>query len=130
MASIRIIYTYPFNPRVMKAAAALNRYTVDIIPEFIITKINKSPEFLLDFPLDKILTEFANYKLFKPLQNMVLWCYSMAGFDKALELRSYSRLEVFLSILEAHLQGREFMASGDLSMADLSVTAAMVWGYG
>lgn len=61
---------------------------------------------------------------------MVLWCYGMAGFDEALELRSYSRLEVFLSVLEAHLQGREFVASGDLSMADLSVAAAMVWGYG
>ncbi|OJJ67038.1 hypothetical protein ASPBRDRAFT_137149 [Aspergillus brasiliensis CBS 101740] len=176
MASLGTIYTYPYNPRVMKvqAAAALNGRTVDIAPEFIMTKTNKSPEFLRDFPLGKVpafkgvtglslfesdailqyvaesgpasvqllgssvddralirqWTEFADHELFEPLQNMVLWRYGMAPFDEALESKSYSRLEVSLSVLEAHLQGREFVASGDLSMADLSVAAAMFWGYG
>ncbi|BCS05596.1 glutathione S-transferase family protein [Aspergillus luchuensis] len=177
MAEINVKTHCPkFNSQTGKvqAAAALNGRTVDIAPEFIMTKTNKSPEFLLDFPLGKVpafrsvtglslfesdailqyvaesgpasvqllgssvderalirqWTEFADHELFEPLQNMVLWRYGMAGFDEALELRSYSRLEVSLSVLEAHLQGREFVASGDLSMADLSVAAAMVWGYG
>ncbi|CEN60388.1 Putative Translation elongation factor eEF-1B gamma subunit [Aspergillus calidoustus] len=176
MGSIGTIYTYPYNPRVMKvqAAAALNGRTVSIAPNFIMTETNRSPEFLHDFPLGKVpafrsvtgiqLFEsdaiaqyaaemgpmstqllgssaderalirqwigFADHELFEPLQSMVLWRYGMGPYNEGVEATSLRRLEVSLDVLERHLRGREYLVSSLLSLADLSVAAAMVWGFG
>jgi elongation factor 1-gamma len=72
---------------------------------------------------------FADHELFEPLQSMVLWRYGMGPFVEGVEATSLSRLEVSLDVLERHLRGREYLVSSHLSLADLSVAAAMVWGF-
>ncbi|KAI8651919.1 hypothetical protein LRP88_10912 [Fusarium phalaenopsidis] len=58
MGSIGTIWTYPFNPRAMKvqAVAAVNGRTVDLAPDFVMGKTNKTPEFLADFPMGRVPT--------------------------------------------------------------------------
>lgn len=73
---------------------------------------------------------FADHELFEPLQNMVLWRFGMAPYDGKLERDSFGRFEIALRVLETHLQGRLYVATDHLDLADLSVAAALVWGFG
>ncbi|KUL83202.1 hypothetical protein ZTR_10005 [Talaromyces verruculosus] len=52
------LYSYPRNPRAMKiqAVAAFNDLTVELDPNFVMTKTNRSAEFLEQFPLGKVPT--------------------------------------------------------------------------
>ena len=73
---------------------------------------------------------FADHELFGSLQNMVLWRFGMAPYDDKLERDSFARFEIALRVLEKHLQGRLYVATDHLDLADLSVAAALVWGFG
>lgn len=73
---------------------------------------------------------FADHNVFVPLQNMVLWRYGMATYDEKLEAASLFTLETSLLVLEKRLQGRQYVATDHLDLADLSVAAAMYWGFG
>ncbi|KAJ6079666.1 hypothetical protein N7467_009419 [Penicillium canescens] len=73
---------------------------------------------------------FADHDLFIPLQNMVLWRYGMAAYDEKLEVTALSTLERSLLVLERRLEGRQYVATDHLDLADLSVAAAMYWGFG
>jgi elongation factor 1-gamma len=138
------------------------------------TKTNRSPEFLADFPLGKVPTfrgqngltlfesdaiaqyiaecgpasgqllgttpeeraviqqwiGFADHELFAPLQNMILWRYGMGVYDSKLEAASFRHLRASLRVLENYLQGRQYVATDHLNMADLSLAAALYWGFG
>ncbi|KAL5001305.1 hypothetical protein BDV10DRAFT_192228 [Aspergillus recurvatus] len=163
MGSIGTIYTHPYNPRgdegaQFQAAAALNGRTVSIIPNFIVSQTNRSPQFLHDFPLGKVpafksvtgirlfrirrhcpcrertlirqRTGFTDHELFERLQSMALWRHRMGPFDEGVEATSLRWLELSLDVLKRHLCGREYLVSSHLSLADLSVAAAMGWGFG
>ncbi|KAL4891575.1 glutathione S-transferase [Aspergillus ambiguus] len=55
MAPFGKIYSYPNNPRVVKAQAAANLNGLELeIPEFKMMETNKTPEFLAKFPLGKV----------------------------------------------------------------------------
>lgn len=73
---------------------------------------------------------FADHNLFAPLQNLILWRYGMAAFDANLESASLRNLEASLSILEKHLEGRQHVATNHINLADISVAAALFWGFG
>ncbi|KAE8334259.1 hypothetical protein BDV24DRAFT_173488 [Aspergillus arachidicola] len=72
---------------------------------------------------------FADHNLFAPLQNLVLWRYSMATFDANLESASLRSLEASLSILDNHLENRRYVATDHIDLADISVAAALYWGF-
>lgn len=67
--------------------------------------------------------------LFVPLQNLVLWRYGMAPYDDKLEATAFAALENALSVLEGRLKGRQYVATDHLDLADLSIAAAMYWGF-
>jgi elongation factor 1-gamma len=73
---------------------------------------------------------FADHNLFAPLQNLVLWRYGMAAFDANLESASLRSLEASLSILEKHLESHRHVATDHIDLADISVAAALYWGFG
>ncbi|TVY77471.1 Glutathione S-transferase-like protein FUS3 [Fusarium oxysporum f. sp. cubense] len=176
MGSLGTIWTYPFNPRTMKieAVALFNGRTIDFAPDFVMNITNKTPEFLLDFPMGKVPTfkstqgglklfesdaiaqyaaengpasaqllgttaeeralirqwiGFADHELFPPLTTMVMWRFGMAPFDEESERSAFQSLDGSLAILEKHLQGRKYLASQDISLADISVLAGLYWGF-
>ncbi|KAJ5336413.1 hypothetical protein MYU51_012181 [Penicillium brevicompactum] len=72
---------------------------------------------------------FADHNLFVPLQNLVLWRYGMAPYDEKLEATAFTALEKALSVLEGRMKGRQYVATDHLDLADLSIAAAMYWGF-
>ncbi|KAL2672155.1 hypothetical protein Neosp_012853 [[Neocosmospora] mangrovei] len=176
MSSIGTIWTYPFNPRAMKvqAVAAMNGRAVDLAPDFVMGKTNKTPEFLADFPMGRVPTfksldgdltlfesdaiaqyvaesgpesaqllgttaeeravirqwiGFADHELFGPLTTLILWRYGMASFDQQAEKVSFQSLIASLEIVEKRLQCHQYIATQDISLADISVAAGLYWGF-
>ncbi|GJC87243.1 glutathione S-transferase-like protein FUS3 [Colletotrichum liriopes] len=72
---------------------------------------------------------FADHELLEPLTTLVLWRYGMADFVEKAEQAAFSRLHVSLATLEQHLHGRRYIASEQLSLADISVAAGLYWGF-
>jgi elongation factor 1-gamma len=153
--------------------AALNGRTLEIAPDFVMGKTNKSAEFLSDFPLGKVPVfkstkglklfesgaisqfvaesgpasgqllgntaeeralirqwiDFADNELFGPITPLILWRYGMGAYNEDQEKSSLERLNISLDALEKHLGGRQYMATNQLSLADLSVAAGLYWGF-
>ncbi|OQE37672.1 hypothetical protein PENCOP_c009G05191 [Penicillium coprophilum] len=175
MASLGLMLTYPGNPRARKiqAVAALNGVTIDVAPDFVMGKTNKSNDFLSDFPLGKVPVfkstkglklfesgavaqfvaesgpasgqllgntaeeraiirqwiDFSDNELFEPITPLILWRYNMAAYNDDQEKLSIKRLTISLDALEEHLSGRQYVATDQLSLADLSVAAGLYWGF-
>jgi elongation factor 1-gamma len=72
---------------------------------------------------------FAAHELFEPLTPLILWRYGMAPFDEETENSAFQRLIASLVVLEKQLQGRQYIASEQLSLADISVAASLYWGF-
>ncbi|KAL5365941.1 glutathione S-transferase [Aspergillus floccosus] len=58
MAPLGLLYTFNFmpNPRAMKimAVANMNNLELDVTPDFVLRRDNKTPEFLADYPMGKV----------------------------------------------------------------------------
>ncbi|RYP00173.1 hypothetical protein DL764_006604 [Monosporascus ibericus] len=72
---------------------------------------------------------FADHELFEPLTTLILWRYDMAPFNEGAENSAFQRLNISLAVLEKQLQDRQYIASEQLSLADISVAAGLVWGF-
>ncbi|EMT72181.1 glutathione S-transferase [Fusarium oxysporum II5] len=72
---------------------------------------------------------FADHELFEPLTTMILWRYGMASFNEESDKHSFQRLNISLEVLEKQLQGRKYIATQQLSLADISVVAGLYWGF-
>lgn len=72
---------------------------------------------------------FADHELFEPLSTLILWRYGIAPFDEETEKSAFQRLTASLVVLEKRLQGRQYIASEQLSLADISVAASLYWGF-
>ncbi|KAL4801851.1 glutathione S-transferase [Aspergillus unguis] len=54
----------------------------------------------------------------------------MVPYDEATENQAIAKIERMLGALERHLSGRTWLATAEkLSLADLAVAAALVWGF-
>ena len=53
----------------------------------------------------------------------------MADFNKEAEDSALQRLQISLVTLEKHFQNRQWIASEQLSLADISVAAGLYWGF-
>lgn len=72
---------------------------------------------------------FADHELFEPLTTLILWRYGMAPFDEEADKSAFQRLIASLVVLEKQLEGRQYIASEQLSLADISVAASLYWGF-
>ncbi|KAJ5666588.1 hypothetical protein N7462_010997 [Penicillium macrosclerotiorum] len=65
-----------------------------------------------------------------PVTQLALWRLKLKPYDEATETFNLQRLERTLACMETHLKGRIWFASSDkISMADISIAAALVWGF-
>ncbi|CAI7638783.1 hypothetical protein N7533_010377 [Penicillium manginii] len=73
---------------------------------------------------------FAQGEILDPVQQLALWRIKLVPYDAATETKALERLERSLACLETHLQGRTWFVDGDkISMADITVASALVWGF-
>lgn len=76
---------------------------------------------------------FAQGEILDPVQQLALWRIKLVPYDAATETKALERLERSLACLDTHLQGeggRTWFVPGDkISMADITVASALVWGF-
>ncbi|KAJ4993150.1 Elongation factor 1-gamma 1 [Stagonosporopsis vannaccii] len=72
---------------------------------------------------------FADHELNEPLTTLILWRYGMGSFNKEAEDSALQRLHASLTVLEKHLRNCQWIASEQLSLADISVAAGLYWGF-
>ncbi|KAJ5493534.1 Glutathione S-transferase/chloride channel C-terminal [Penicillium fimorum] len=73
---------------------------------------------------------YAQGEIMDPVTQLVLWRFGLRPFDEKIEETNIGRLERSLECLETHLKGRTwFVGNEKLSLADITVAAALVWGF-
>ena len=73
---------------------------------------------------------FAQCEIMDPVTHLVLWRMGIRAYDEKIEEFNLGRLERSLACLETHLKGRTWFVSNEkLSLADITVAAALVWGF-
>lgn len=73
---------------------------------------------------------YAQGEVLDPVTQLALWRLNMRPYNEATETNSLQRLERSLACLETHLNGRTWFVGDDkLSMADITVASALVWGF-
>ncbi|TGO29120.1 hypothetical protein BPAE_0018g00050 [Botrytis paeoniae] len=73
---------------------------------------------------------FANNEIFEPITTLIFWRYGFVPFEKGAEDEAMGKLEIVLNILESQLSKHTYVSSTeDISLADISVAAALYWGF-
>ncbi|CAL5867095.1 uncharacterized protein PFLUO_LOCUS1307 [Penicillium psychrofluorescens] len=73
---------------------------------------------------------FAQGEVLDVVQQLVLWRLKIKPYDEATETNALQRIERSLAFLDTHLKGRTWLAGeGKISMADITVASALVWGF-
>ncbi|CRL26825.1 Glutathione S-transferase, N-terminal [Penicillium camemberti] len=73
---------------------------------------------------------YAQGEILDPVTQLALWRIGIRPYDEQIEVANLARLERSLECLETHLKGRTWFVSNEkLSLADITVAAALVWGF-
>ncbi|KAJ5676470.1 uncharacterized protein N7477_002103 [Penicillium maclennaniae] len=73
---------------------------------------------------------YAQGEILDPVTQLALWRMNIRPYDEATETTNLQRLERSLACLETHLKGRTWFVNNDkLSLADITVASALVWGF-
>lgn len=73
---------------------------------------------------------YAQGEILDPLTELALWRINLRPYDEKIEVANLARLERSLECLETHLKDRTwFVGNEKLSLADITVAAALVWGF-
>ncbi|OOF95188.1 hypothetical protein ASPCADRAFT_207672 [Aspergillus carbonarius ITEM 5010] len=73
---------------------------------------------------------FADGELNSSIAQLVYWRLGFREFNANTEKEGLERLNRSLEYLENRLAGRSWIATDKLSLADISVAAALYWGFG
>ena len=72
---------------------------------------------------------FAQGDILDHVTQLALWRMNFKPYNEATEKHALSQLERGLAVVEAHMKDRSWLAGGDkVSMADISLASALVWG--
>ncbi|RHZ54437.1 hypothetical protein CDV55_104865 [Aspergillus turcosus] len=72
---------------------------------------------------------FADGEVQGPMIQLVLPRLGYTAFDESVEKKGLEKLERSLGYLDGHLRGRKWIATEELSLADISVAAAFYWAF-
>jgi elongation factor 1-gamma len=73
---------------------------------------------------------FAQGEVLDVVTQLALWRLKIKPYDEATETNALQRIERSLAFLDTHLKGRTWLAGeGKISMADITVASALVWGF-
>ncbi|KAJ5188231.1 hypothetical protein N7491_004555 [Penicillium cf. griseofulvum] len=73
---------------------------------------------------------YAQGEILDPVTQLGLWRFGFCPYDEKVEVTNLGRMERSLACLETHLKGRTWFVGNDkLSLADITVASALVWGF-
>ncbi|KOS43539.1 hypothetical protein ACN38_g5568 [Penicillium nordicum] len=73
---------------------------------------------------------YAQGEILDPVTLLALWRFGYQTYDEKVEVANLARLERSLGCLETHLKDRTWFVSNEkLSLADITVASALVWGF-
>lgn len=117
-----------------EGADGTNLFESDAIAQYIAESGPASAQLLGATPAERATIRqwinFAQGEILDPVTQLALWRLKMRPYDEATENNNLQRLERSLGCLETHLKGRSWFASEEkISMADITVASALVWGF-
>lgn len=72
----------------------------------------------------------AQCEVLDPVTQLVLWRFGIQPYNEKVEEANIARLERSLACLETHLKDRTWFVSNEKpSLADITIAAALVWGF-
>lgn len=71
----------------------------------------------------------AETEVMPPAVTIILPRFGLGSFDQGAEDQAVSKLERSVESLERHLSGKTWLAGEKISLADISIAAALVWGF-
>lgn len=72
---------------------------------------------------------FTEFELTPFVLDLVIWRVDYGPYDAKTETKALSRLEYALSVLDRHVRGRTCLVGEELTLADLSLSSALVWAF-
>lgn len=105
------------------------------ITQYIAESGPAAPQLLGTTPASRALVrqwvDFSDGEVLGPVLQLGLWRVipGRYSYDAATESAALAKLERSMAHLEKQLEGRTWLASGELSLADICVAAAFVWGF-
>ena len=72
---------------------------------------------------------YAQGEILDPITLLALWRLGIRAYDEKTETANLERLDRSLACMETALKGRTWFAGDKLSLADITVASALVWGF-
>lgn len=106
----------------------------DAITQYIAESGPASGQLLGSTPAERAVIRqwicFADGEVLQPIIQLVLWRLKLREYDANTETTALQKLERSLDLLEKHLPGRTWFATGDkLSLADITIASSLIWGF-
>lgn len=116
-----------------EGADGTNLFESDAIAQYIAESGPAASQLLGATPAERATIRqwicYAQGELLEPITQLVRWRVGLRPFDEAVENAALERLERSLACLETHLKGRTWFTGNQVSLADITVASALVWGF-
>lgn len=116
-----------------EGADGTNLFESDAIAQYIAESGPAASQLLGATPAERAVIRqwicYAQGELLDPVTQLALWRLNIRPYDEATEINALQRLERSLACLETYLKGRSWFAGDKISMADITVASALVWGF-
>lgn len=116
-----------------EGADGTNLFESDAIAQYIAESGPAASQLLGATPAERAVIRqwicYAQGELLDPITQLALWRLNIRPYDEATEVNALQRLERSLACLETYLKGRIWFAGDKISMADITVASALVWGF-
>lgn len=115
--------------------SGLNLVESNAITQYIAESGPLAPQLLGTTPAARALirqwVDFSDGEVLSPVLQLALWRVIPArySYDATTEAAALARVERSMAYLEKQLQGKTWLAGGELSLADISVAAGFIWGF-
>lgn len=116
-----------------EGADGSNLFESDAIAQYIAESGPAASQLLGATPAERAVIRqwicYAQGELLDPVTQLALWRLNIRPYDEATEINALQRLERSLACLETYLKGRTWFAEDKISMADITIASALVWGF-
>ncbi|KAL1846736.1 hypothetical protein Plec18170_009026 [Paecilomyces lecythidis] len=110
-----------------------NIWESDAIAQYVAESGPRAAQLVGSNPRERALIQqwisFSSGEALDPVTQLVLPRIGLRPFDASIEERNLDRLTRSLDCVEKHLQNRAWLATDQLSLADISLAAALFWGF-
>lgn len=117
-----------------EGADGTNLFESDAITQYVAESGPASGQLLGTTPAQRATIRqwisFADGEVIAPVIQLIMWRVKLREYDEKTETAALQKLERSLGLLETHIRGRTWFATEDkLSLADITVASALLWGF-